>query len=292
MALEIIKLDKKTSDKFLQALNVSGKGMCQKLEGIYIDGELCPGAYKVSDKLLGRGNFGSVYQSCLQGRDCQYVAKWQKTNNKGNNIQDMIDEANYQIQASKLGLAPRIREVWQCSDGMITIIDALSQSLDRVMLELTPTQYKEWERSISKILTKKEIEQLKGGGDQQWIEMFKKHKEEFKGGIITPDSPEVQRERKRLVVESFEVIKKLHVEAEITHGDIRMGNLMIDKKGKVFLIDFGNAFPYTSAKSANNDFEEIETSFSTYVYYYGFNNLQYLFDFTNKIKKDYFHRKR
>jgi serine/threonine protein kinase len=297
--MEFKEIDRETATTILNLSNLPERSMCTTLDKFYSDYSCDGGIYVINNDRIGEKSiFGQIYQSCC-GNKCDYVAKWQP------NIDEALNEAKMQITVSEYGLAPKIREVWRCPEGVIIIMDALSitakrelQKLRREQIDNFVNKYKPIFKEKLKylqIMLKEEFMDLKQliEEDSPSIGDFKNFKQKYNEickenklnprmyltgelSVDTPDTDEQKEERFLILDNLVNLLKTLH-QHNIIHGDSHLNNFMRSQDDSDFkLIDFGMAKISPKEEEQFNDFVKLGTALTLLTVTY--KNLQYLAD--------------
>jgi tRNA A-37 threonylcarbamoyl transferase component Bud32 len=102
---------------------------------------------------------------------------------------------------------------------------------------------------------------------------------------ILPDSDEQKQYKLDFIDRVFLMIDKLH-EIGISHGDTHINNFMIDKTGKLYLIDFGLS-KNLNEKNYKTDYLWFESSIKAYCGQRSNPHLNYIAEYTKYKVKNY-----
>lgn len=309
------KVDEKTFNSLYKNINIyklSGH-LCVDLEAVYIGQRECKGVYTISTESMGEeSRYGDIHIASCDEK-AKYIAKWQPLSSNIN----AMKEAEIHYIASLKGIAPMIREVWVCKKGTIIIMDNLQQTAKRQILLLSKSQKNKMVIKLVLIINNR-LEELKDEGEDVsslfeivnepniTIDALKKivipvnvfsHKhnlEKINTNIpIDPDDEKQKEQRKKIIDDIFEVIKKLH-SAGIVHNDSHLNNFMISTTGKYYVIDFGlsklisGLKPTKINKYKNKDYEVFIKNIKYYIKNMDYTHLKYLYEYAkNKYKNKY-----
>lgn len=274
--------------------------LCSKVESLYCEEDECKNTYDISDDRIGEESInGVVYKACLENK-CNYVAKWQS------NKEVALNEAKMQMIAAKDGIAPNVRQVLTCPEGVIIIMDAMSMAISRLFKMLSRDQLN---RTIEynteyfdKTIQKSGIEVEYNRDDIKSVEDLRKIRARinrilFSSGFAglndvftMEDTEDMKEKRKKYIKTIFKLINRLH-KLGISHNDAHLNNFMTDDKGNLKIIDFGTAKQINTHDNYLNDYKRVQRNISQY-YEEGYTNLDYLVHFVSehidKIKNNIF----
>ena len=309
------KISSELAREILQTSSLDIKGMCTTLEEVSVDENdtnPCPGIYKLGDNPIGNKSVhGKVYNAYCRENLESKVAKWQSKSD----IEFNPEETALQYVASSYGLAPLLKEVWECDKGVIMIMDPLKISLKQDLMELTQKQIATTLNFYKKSYTKKinELEEAKvdvSHLNYQNIKTFEGLKTIRVGinklsGYSIQQTPEVQEkdtelkktERINMIKSSMKLLLdlseiKLPPNANLgtlkltydpntvgmNHGDTHLENFMKGFDDKYYLIDFGTASMHPNYQ---NDLRKFQRKLAELVFEDGYKNLSYLLKFAD-----------
>lgn len=164
-------------------------------KNLRVVGDKCKGPWSTKD-ILGKGMYGEIFNICDRESNCNYIIKVADD--------DMSEEAELQLRASKAGVAPRIFQYFvDNADKEYIIMEKIRGKTVKDILE---------------DLIKKEVQ----------------GKPNFKRLAKAIDS---------LVNDVFSAIMRLH-SVGIEHKDLHLDNIMYNEdKGELQFIDFGLSKP-------------------------------------------------
>ena len=73
--------------------------------------QICTGEYEMK-RQLGQGLYSKVYEACLNGGDCNYIAKVVPITRTS--YQQFEQEVNDTILMSQVGVSPQFKAAWFC----------------------------------------------------------------------------------------------------------------------------------------------------------------------------------
>ena len=149
--LKIYQIPDEFAHNFINNSNLNSRNLCNKFTNYYINNnsKKCPNGFIIEEDSYGkRSNNGEIYKACCDD-DCEYIAKWQSFK------QNALNEAEIQNYFAQLGIAPKIIEIWECSNGVIIIMDKLNETVRDIILELSPLQIYNTKKYYTKIFNDK-----------------------------------------------------------------------------------------------------------------------------------------
>jgi serine/threonine protein kinase len=263
--IKVKKIPKKLAKTILKKSSLPKRHMCSMLEAIYIGENNCDGVYIITDNKIGADSLaGNLYQTCCSNRSCDYVAKWQPLPFKllpdGSNIHPLM-EAEIQYKVAKLGMAPMVREIWQCDNGIIIIMDAMKYTALKDITELSQDQIKK-------------TAEFYGMKSKNILEIMEKNKNfEVKG----EDTKAEKNKKIKIIKNILDLIYNLH-NHKISHGDCHLNNFMRNQEYDYKFIDFGLAREDACEYNIDRDFLDLKRSLNNLIYSNGYKNLEYLID--------------
>lgn len=292
---EIINM--KLAEKIMNNADLKKDKLCTTLNKVYCEGKECENVYEiVASKQIGEKSvYGKIYQACLD-KDCDFIAKWQK------NKDEALQESKIQKIVSEYKLAPKIRQIFECKEGIIIIMDALQLTLARFLKTLTKEQtnitLSTYKNLYKNIMDKhkidinididndvKNLEDLYKCRSKINVHLYRKDLETLEGPKVLIEDTETEMIFKKGVINQvFRLVQKLH-EIGITHNDAHLNNFMCDSSFKFYIIDFGmsrNLDP-NSDLDKETDFKRILRDLKKFVEEDGYINLEYLLTYYKNL---------
>lgn len=285
------------AEKIMNNADLKMNKLCTTLNKVYCEGKECENVYEiVASKQIGEKSvYGKIYQACLD-KDCDFIAKWQK------NKDEALQESKIQKIVSEYKLAPKIRQIFECKEGIIIIMDALQLTLARFLKTLTKEQtnitlstYKNLYKNIMdkhkidiNINIDKDVENLEdlyNCRSKINVHLYRKDLETLEGPkVLIEDTEAEMKFKKEVINQVFQLVQKLH-EIGITHNDAHLNNFMCDSSFKFYIIDFGmsrNLDP-NSDLDKETDFKRILRDLKKFVEEDGYINLEYLLTYYKSL---------
>lgn len=278
--------------KIMNNADLNREKLCTVLNKVYCQGRECENVYEiVASKQIGENSgYGKIYEACLYN-NCDFVAKWQ------NNQIKSLDEAKYQMKAAEYKLAPEIKQIFECKEGVIIIMDALSRTLMKVLTTVSYEQTEDvleyFKKEMNEYVKKYDILKYENLNFINNCETIRDLKSAINyinesladiGAPLITEVPKIRIEdtertktlRKKIITQCFNLLVQLH-EIGISHNDCHLDNFMCDDEYNFYLIDFGDAQPI-SVSDPKEDFQTLKVTLMWQQQHEGFSNLKYLVD--------------
>jgi serine/threonine protein kinase len=307
--LLVYEITDEFAQNFMMNSNLNTRNLCNTFTNYYnnSNSKKCPNGFIIEEDSFGKkSNNGKIYKACCDD-NCEYIAKWQ------NNKENALNEAQIQNYFAQLGIAPKIIEVWECSNGVIIIMDKLNETVKDIILELSPLQIYNTKKYYTKIFNdklnelEKKIKKLEFDElNYESINFLKDLIKNIKNyhdmlkirssinilcyrnnidpiaqiKVITEDA-KAQRDLKIYIVDQIiSLIYTIH-RHNIVHLDTHSNNFLIDKNLNVKIIDFGEFKQDTDLDYRKFDYERFIRDIRTWISEYGYKNLKYLYNYIN-----------
>ena len=307
--LKVHQITDEFANNFINNSNLNTRNLCNTFKNYYYNSnsKKCSNGFMIEDDSFGKkSNNGKIYKACCDD-NCEYIAKWQ------NNKENALNEAHIQNYFAQLGIAPKIIEVWECSNGVIIIMDKLNETLKDILLELSPLQLYNTKKYNINIFNHKlnqledelktlEFNELNYESINFLKDLIKNIKTYhdmlkirssinilcYRNNIapiaqikVITDDTKAQRDLKIYIVDQIiSLIYTIH-RHNIVHLDTHSNNFLIDKNLNVKIIDFGEFKQDTDLDYRKFDYERFIRDIRTWISEYGYENLKYLYNYIN-----------
>lgn len=289
--------------KYIMDDQLIKKKICSTVDKLYCEDDECKNIYKITSDRIGEDSInGVVYKTCLE-KNCKYVAKWQS------NKQVAMNEYNMQKLASTNNIAPKIRQVLACPEGIIIIMDIMAVAISRLFKILSKEQLQSTIKSnleyFDNVIENTELKIDYDKNSINSVEDLRKlratiNKVLFSTGnaglndvTTNKDTSKQQQIRVGYIDDIFALIDKLH-SLGVSHNDAHLNNFMTDLDGNIKIIDFGTAKEITTHDDVLVDYKRVQRDIVRY-YEEGYTNLDYLVKYINtrivKLKNNIYENK-
>jgi serine/threonine protein kinase len=284
-----INISFEKAQRIMDATNLEKKMvLCSNIKSFNCEDGDCDNVYSLKNQIGEDSKYGKIFQACKTEQNCSYVAKWQT------DIEMALQEAKIQKEISKLGITPKIHQIYTCKEGAIIIMDSLTIAASRLFKSLTPAQLNDTidhnVQKIDRVIKRYNLNYVINRREIKSVEDLVKLRSTVNGVIFrtrpmppilddieTVEDSEFQKvKREMYLTEIFSLLQTLH-KTGLIHNDAHLNNFMGDDAMNIKVIDFGLVKRIEKPEDKLIDFKRVLRNILQYTEE-GYTNLRYLYE--------------